>query len=172
MSGFGQDRDHIPEAGDVELSPRTPGLIHLTPDSETTPAAPGGRRRARAAALQALYESELTGHPGAEALRHIAAREHLREDLAGFAADLVRAVEKRRRDLDARIAELAPGRPVEQIDAIDRAILRLALAELDGEDGSSTPPAVVANEAVELAHLYGSDSSPRFVNGVLGAVLR
>jgi N utilization substance protein B len=89
--------------------------------------------------------------------------------MAEFAAELVARVETTRQELDATIAKAAPAWPVDQIPAVDRSILRLALAELGM--GLGTPPSVVANEAVELAKLLASESSPRFINGVLGTVL-
>jgi len=96
----------------------------------------------------------------------------LPDDQLEFAARLVEAVESDRLALDDRIGELAPARPVARIDRVDRAILRLALAELSLEGDDNAPPAVIANEAVEIAKLYGSETSPRFINGVLGTVLR
>ena len=154
------------------LSPRTPGLIHMEPDTESEPPAPSGRRAARAAAVQALYEAESTGHPALTALDRVAERDGLSDDLRKFAARLVGVVETSRLALDDRIAKLAPARPIEMIDPVVRAILRLAIAELTLEDDDPTPPAVIVNECVEIARLYGSESSPRFVNGVLGTVLR
>ena len=72
--------------------------------------------------------------------------------------------------LNALIAQHAPAWPVNQLAIIDRNILRLALFEI-GSKQADTPPKVVLNEAVELAKTFGSDSSPRFVNGVLGSAL-
>lgn len=161
-----------PEPEPEILSPRTPGLIHMEPDSETESPAPSGRRAARAAVVQALYEAESTGHPARTALDRIVERDGLPDQYRAFAARLVDAVETDRLALDARIGELAPARPVDRIDRIDRAILRLALAELSLGGDDPTPPAVIANEAVEIARLYGSETSPRFINGVLGTVLR
>jgi N utilization substance protein B len=66
------------------------------------------------------------------------------------------------------LAELAPEWPVDQIAVIDRNILRIAIYELLFD--MDTPPKVAINEAVELAKTFGSDSSPRFVNGVLGSL--
>lgn len=160
-----------PEPPPEILSPQTPGLIHMEPDSETEAPPPSGRRAARAAATQALYEAESTGHPAGAALNQIAERDGLGDDLRLFAARLVQAVEADRLALDDRIGVLAPARPVARIDRVDRAILRLALAELSFEGDDQAPPAVIANEAVEIAKLYGSETSPRFVNGVLGTVL-
>jgi N utilization substance protein B len=70
--------------------------------------------------------------------------------------------------LDRVVAELAPEWPVDQIAVIDRNVLRIAIYELLFD--SDTPPKVAINEAVELAKMFGSDSSPRFVNGVLGSL--
>ena len=157
-----------PEPPPEILSPQTPGLIHMDPDSETESPAPSGRRAARAAATQALYEADSIGHPAGLALRQIAERDGLADDLLEFATTLVESVEANRLTLDDRIAVLAPARPVARIDRI---ILRLALAELSFEWDDQAPPAVIANEAVEIAKLYGSETSPRFINGVLGTVL-
>ncbi len=82
---------------------------------------------------------------------------------------LVSTVVRNRKALDALIQKHAPAWPVEQIAVIDRNILRMALVELSEAIG--TPPKVAINEAVELAKIFGSDNSSRFVNGVLGAVL-
>lgn len=161
-----------PEPPPEILSPQTPGLIHMDPDSETESPAPSGRRAARAAATQALYEADSTGHPAGLALRQIAERDGLAEDLLEFATALVESVEANRLTLDDRIAVLAPARPVARIDRVDRIILRISLAELSFEWNDKVPPAVIANEAVEIAKLYGSETSPRFINGVLGTVLR
>ncbi|MDP6822034.1 MAG: transcription antitermination factor NusB [Dehalococcoidia bacterium] len=166
--------DDIPEpdAPPEILSPTTPGLIHMEPDSETEAPPPSGRRAARAAATQALYEAESAGHPARLALEQIAERDGLADGLRAFAVRLVEAVESTRLQLDERIAVLAPARPVARIDRVDRTILRLALAELSFEGDGRAPAAVIANEAVEIAKLYGSETSPRFINGVLGTVLR
>jgi len=86
-----------------------------------------------------------------------------------FALGLVEECESGRSDLDKRIAKAASQYPTDQMSLVDRSILRVALAELNMQD--SAPERVIANEAVELAKLFGSDSSPKFINGVLGALL-
>lgn len=153
------------------LSPHTPGLIHIEPDVEIESETPTGRRGARAAAVQALYEAESIGHPASLALEQIAERDGLSDDLKDFAEKLIESVEGNRLNLDDRLSVLAPARPVARIDLVDRTILRMALAELVFLGDDDSPPAVIANEAVEMARLYGSETSPRFVNGVLGTVL-
>ncbi len=129
------------------------------------------RTRARALALKALYEIDLTGHPPGAVLEARLAEEDLEPRLAAFARRLVEGVLPMRPWLDQYIAQHAPEWPVEQLPVIDRNILRLALWEMS-LDPENTPAKVVINEAVELAKTYGGASSPRFVNGVLGSLAR
>ena len=127
------------------------------------------RTRARSIALQVLYEVDLTGHPPGTVLRHRLEETPLaNERLEAFVRRLVFGVVPLRPHLDEYIARYAPEWPVEQIAPIDRNILRIALWEMTLDD--ETPLKVAINEAVELAKTYGSDSSPRFVNGVLGSL--
>jgi len=90
------------------------------------------------------------------------------ERLQDFAMDIVRGIVPIRAKLDEYIAEHAPEWPIDQVSTIDRNLLRIALWEfiVYGE----TPIKVAINEAIELAKIYGSDSTPRFVNGVLGSL--
>jgi N utilization substance protein B len=94
----------------------------------------------------------------------------LPDDLAEFARQIVFGVLPLIPDLDVLIAKYAPEWPLDQIAAIDRNILRIAFWEFAIQ--METPIKVAINEAVELAKLYGSDSTPRFVNGVLGSLVR
>jgi transcription antitermination protein NusB len=93
----------------------------------------------------------------------------LPESTEDFARKLVVGVQSYRTYLDSIVGELAPEWPIEQIAAVDRNVLRIAIYELlfDPE----IPPKVAINEAVELAKMFGSESSPRFVNGVLGTLV-
>lgn len=124
------------------------------------------RTRARAVALQVLYEIDLVGHPAGIALHYRLEEEPLDDRLAGFVTELVTGVYPLFDELDTFIAEHAPEWPLEQVAIIDRNILRIALWEF--AVNTDTPTKVAINEAVELAKIYGSDSSSRFVNGVLG----
>jgi N utilization substance protein B len=126
------------------------------------------RRRARVAALQALYESDMSTHAALAALDRLADEERLSEELTAFARSLVEGVIEQRSAIDDVIRQAAPQWPVEQISAIDRNILRLAIREILMNNGAPVRAAI--NEAVELAKSFGSDSSARFVNGVLGSV--
>jgi len=128
----------------------------------------GGRHKARTLALQALYEIDMVGHDPEATVDHLLEEERLTEENAAFARDLVRGVTRYRDKLDVHIHRFAPAWPVEQIAVIDRNILRLAIFEILLDN--RVPVKVAINEAVELAKEFGSDNSPRFINGVLGAV--
>jgi N utilization substance protein B len=126
------------------------------------------RTRARSLALQVLYEVDIANHPPGEIYKLRLEEAPLTDDLAEFARQIIFGVLPITSTLDHLIAKYAPEWPLDQIAAIDRNILRMALWEFAvfGE----TPLKVAINEAVELAKLFGSDSAPRFVNGVLGAL--
>ena len=126
------------------------------------------RTKARSLALQALYEMDMTQHSPAEVFTARLQETPLADELAEFARQIIFGVHPLIEPLDIAIARYAPEWPLDQIAAIDRNILRIAFWEfaVQGE----TPIKVAINEAVELAKLYGSDSAPRFVNGVLGAL--
>lgn len=126
------------------------------------------RRHARILALQALYEIDTTQHPPGTVLDQRLADDPLPEDGQAFVRDLITGVLQHKAELDAMIQRYAPEWPVEQMAVIDRNVLRIAIYEF--YIGKLTPTKVAINEAVELAKLFGSDSAPRFVNGVLGAV--
>lgn len=127
------------------------------------------RRRARSLAIQVLYEVDSVAHSADEVItRHIQANETLGPEGAAFVTRIVKGTLESKRSLDRLIAECAPEWPVNQLAVVDRNILRLALWEfaVSGE----TPVRVAINEAVELAKRFGSDSAPRFINGVLGTL--
>jgi N utilization substance protein B len=126
------------------------------------------RTRARSAALQALYEIDIIGHPLDQVIQERIEDAELDPNLAQFAAHIVSSVWPIVGILDYFIAEHAPEWPLEQVAIVDRNILRIALWEFAVY--GKTPIKVVINEAVELAKVYGSDSTPRFVNGVLGSL--
>ncbi len=126
------------------------------------------RTRARALALQALYEIDMSNHPPAEVYKTRLEEMKLADDLAEFSRQIIFGILPLTHDLDQLIARYAPEWPLDQIAAIDRNILRLALWEFAVY--RETPIKVAINEAVELAKQFGSDSAPRFINGVLGAL--
>jgi N utilization substance protein B len=128
------------------------------------------RRKARVAVLQALYEADVSHHRAGEALDRRLGEQNLPEPVEMFARKLLVEVLRHRQQLNTLITHHAPEWPLDQMAVIDRNILRIALVEL-GDPLFETPVKVAINEAVEMAKLFGSDSSPRFVNGVLGAIM-
>ncbi|MBI2852065.1 MAG: transcription antitermination factor NusB [Chloroflexi bacterium] len=127
----------------------------------------GSRHRARALALQALYEIDITGHRMEEVLDRMLAEKALGTEPADFARMLVEGVLQHQSEIDDRLQGFAPAWPLSQMPAIDRNILRLAIFEILIDN--NVPVKVAINEAVELAKTFGSESSPKFVNGVLGS---
>ena len=126
------------------------------------------RRKSRVAVLQALYEADVSGHDAVASLARLTAEEALSEAQSEFARQLLEGVLSDREAIDDIIRRAAPQWPLEQLSAIDRNILRLAIREILMNNGA--PIRVAINEAVELAKSYGSDNSAKFVNGVLGSV--
>ena len=124
------------------------------------------RRRARSLALQALYEIDSVGHPEEEVIARYGA--DLSPEAWEFMIQLVHGTLESESEIDVLLEESAPEWPISELAVIDRNILRLSIWELLiwGE----TPLKVAINEAVELAKRFGSDSAPRFVNGVLGTL--
>lgn len=127
------------------------------------------RTKARAVALQALYEYDLSGHPAGVILEHRLGKISLDEKYVSFVREIVNGILPIIPILDNLIAEQAPEWPLDQVASIDRNIIRIALWEF--AVGKCSPVKVAINEAVELAKIYGSDSTPRFVNGVLGSLV-
>jgi N utilization substance protein B len=124
--------------------------------------------------LEALYEGETSTHDP-EVVYNRRVVEIAEEDPevaapgpSGFGRGVLRGILKRRDELDGYIAAAAPKYAVNTLPVVDRNILRLAIWELLSDN--SAPVAAVVNEAVELAHRYGGESSPAFVNGVLRTV--
>ena len=128
----------------------------------------GARRKARAIALQALYEVDSVSHEVEAVIVYLLAEGRLSEENNAFVRELVSGVIQNREKIDDNIQSFAPAWPIEQIAVIDRNILRLAIFEILFDN--KVPVKVAINEAVELAKNFGSDNSAKFVNGVLGSV--
>lgn len=129
----------------------------------------GGRHPARRLALQTLFEIDFNRADARGTWERGAFRAGLTEEAARFAWDLIDGVLGHRKELDAEIATLAPEFPIDQMPRIDRNVLRIALYEL--RVLGDAPAAAIIDEAVELAKLFGSEASPKFVNGVLATAV-
>jgi N utilization substance protein B len=126
------------------------------------------RTRARSIALQVLYEIDMTGHPPELVIAERLSETPLEDNLGDFARKIVFGIQPIVKELDEIIARHAPEWPLDQVAVIDRNIMRIALWEI--AVSNQTPLKVAINEAVELGKIYGSESTPRFVNGVLGSL--
>jgi N utilization substance protein B len=126
------------------------------------------RTKARGLALQVLYEIDMSNHPADQVLTERLEDDTLDSALAEFSRQIVFGVLPLMEKLDNFIAQHAPEWPMDQLAVIDRNILRIALWEF--AVSGCTPIKVAINEAVELSKQFGSDSTPRFVNGVLGSL--
>jgi N utilization substance protein B len=118
---------------------------------------PPGRRAARREALFVLYQWDLTGRP----------IESQPEEIDPFARELAEAVVGREPELDRRIDEVSEGWPADRLGVLERNILRIGIAELEGD---TVPPEVAIAEAVALARRYASPEAARLVNGILARV--
>ena len=127
------------------------------------------RTKARGIALQVLYEIDLAGHLPSIVLEQRFTEEGIEDPKQiEFSTKIVMGVYPIKENLDAHIALHAPEWPLDQVATIDRNIIRIALWEFAVE--KCTPLKVAINEAIELSKMFGSDSTPRFVNGVLGSL--
>ncbi len=128
----------------------------------------GVRRQGRIIALQTLYEYDSTHHLTDDVLNRHAAQRHLPSRVVDFAQELLEGVLTHLPAIDAEIQKAAQEWPLQQMAKIDKNILRLAIYEI--LFNNTVPAKAAINEAVELAKMFGSDTSSRFVNGVLGTI--
>ncbi len=128
-----------------------------TPDADTAP-----RHQQRERALSLLYEAELKGDDP------VTVADALVVPPDPYVRTLLEQSVATKEEAERRIAAASVGWPLDRMAVIDRLVLRLAVAEL--LDPGGPPPAVVIDEAVELAKTYSTDESGRFVNGILAAI--
>ena len=127
------------------------------------------RSKSRSLALQTMFEIDLTEHHVDDVLDNLMVESDLDKDYLDFTRNIVCGVIDKQKQIDYLISQCATERHVGDLSPLDRCVLRMVILELI--DFPDTPPKVVVNEVVELAKIYGSDNSYKFVNGVLGAVL-
>jgi N utilization substance protein B len=126
------------------------------------------RHQARTIALQVLYEADIAGHGTREVLSRYLEDLTVPQPVRRYVERLVTGYVEDRERIDNEIGTAAPAFPVDQLPAVDRNILRIAIYELMSE--SDVPLKAAINEAVELAKRFGGENSSRFVNGVLGTI--
>jgi len=137
---------------------------HMKTKQSTNP-----RRIPRIIALQALFESDVSGHSVTECLTRLLTDSNMSSKLRNFARDLVLGVENNRSYIDSIITKHAPAFPIRLINAVDRNILRIAVYEIQCKQ--KVPLKAATNEAIEVAKTFGAENSHRFVNGVLGSII-
>ena len=131
------------------------------------------RRKARELALQVLFHIDFTGGDPAEVMASVYGmqEEEIPESVNDYVKWVVTGTLSRKDEIDLLISELARDWKLERMGGVDRAVTRMAIYEIKfGED--KVPPRASVNEAVELAKHFGSDESGRFVNGILGSLVR
>ena len=121
------------------------------------------------AVLQVLCEVDSVRHDAGDVLDRRVVDEKFSPSAEDFVQKLSWGVLENLQEIDKIISEFAPNWPLSQMAIVDRNLLRVAIYEIVMD--SDTPPKVAINEAVELAKVFGSESSPKFVNGVLGSVM-
>ena len=165
MNKLFADSDDAPAGSKDKLAAIAGG----EPAGERVQKMPAGRRGARAVAVQALFEADVTARPARGLVDRLAAESRMSDQHKAFASELAGEAEARRAEYDAAINKVARDYPADRMAVVDRNILRAALAEL--KLYPDTPRAIVIDEAVELARLFGSEGSRGLVHGTLGALL-
>jgi N utilization substance protein B len=129
----------------------------------------GTRRKSRELVLQMLFQADM-GKQSADQVRKTfwAERKDVEEDVRGFADDLFRAADERAADINEQISKHAAHWKMERMAAVDRNVLRSAVAEMLAFP--KTPRPVVINEALEIARKFSSPESVNFINGVLDSI--
>lgn len=134
------------------------------------------RHLQRSVAMQSLYEWDFRNCTSGDADgivdRNLGEFAPGIEETPEYPKRIIDGVIKEQSTIDALIEKCAPEWPIDQIASVDRAVLRLGIFELLYGNYDEVPPKVAINEAIELAKTFGSDSSPKFVNGVLGTIYR
>ena len=131
------------------------------------------RRKAREIALQVLFHIDFTGGSPEEIIPAVYSMQDIEfsESVNDYVEWIVAGTLAHRDEIDRQISELAKDWKLERMGGVDRAITRMAIFEIKyGEE--KVPPRAAVNEAVELAKHFGSDESGRFVNGILGSLVR
>ena len=128
------------------------------------------RRKARRVALQVLFARDFHQDKLDDLVEQLFEQNNISMEHKSFVRCLVEGVASRWRDLDIHISSLSRDWKIDRISLVDKNILRLAMFELLYME--ETPVAVCVNEAVELARKFGTDKSPKFVNGILGSFVK
>ena len=144
--------------------------LPLDEDAPDFQAIPRDKTGARAAAVLSLYQSDLTNRPVRQCVDWVASEIGLNKKTSRFVYSLATEVENRRTELDRRLNRYSKGRTMSETSPVVRNVLRAGLVELDMYPKTRT--AVIISEAVKLSQMFDAQGTGRFVNGVLGALVR
>ena len=129
----------------------------------------GARSKAREIAMQVLFEQDTSSHSIKKSLAARSKSKDVCQESAIYATKLLNMISENIQQIDDLISKFAPSWPLDQMPSVDRNVLRIAIAEIIGK--SDTPPKVAINEAVDLGRVFGTEKSPKFINGVLGSLI-
>lgn len=128
------------------------------------------RRAAREEAFKVIFQVDLGKNPWVEALSRVLEDSSLSEESRLFLKQLVEGTMTHLSEIDAEISKYAQDWKLDRMLSTDRNILRMSIYELKYQ--KDIPAGVTVNEAVELAKIYGDEDSGRFINGILGNIIR
>jgi len=130
------------------------------------------RHLSRTVSMQTMYEWEFRNFPDLEEImaRNIAEFEKDVDQV--YVHKVVHGIQEHLTDIDTLIQEAAPEWPLDQVAKVDKNVLRIAVYEMLFDTEEDVPPRVSINEAIEIGKTFGSESSPKFVNGALGYIYR
>ena len=149
---------------------RARGDSNINSEAPDFAAIPRDKTGGRAAAVLALYQSDMTNRPVDQCLPWVANEIGLNKKIVRFAQTLAKEAEDHRTELDNKLNQFARGWTMAEASPVVRNVLRTALVEIDEYPRTST--AVIVSEAVKLSQMFDTHNTGRFVNGVLGAVVR
>jgi N utilization substance protein B len=130
------------------------------------------RRKAREMALQTLFQLDYNNTGKEEALQTVLSEQNsVAENTRKYTENLVIGTQEHLNEIDKIIGEISNEWKIDRMPGIDRNIARMAIYEMRFGN-ESLPPNVIINEAVELAKLFGTEESSRFVNGILGSLVK
>ena len=127
------------------------------------------RSKAREIAMQVMFEKDTSSHPIQRSLKLRIQAKDVCQESEIYATKLLNIINENIQQIDDLISKFAPSWPLDQMPSVDRNVLRIAIAEIIRK--SDTPPKVAINEAVDLGRVFGTEKSPKFINGVLGSLI-
>ena len=127
------------------------------------------RSKAREITMQVLFEQDTSSHSSKKSLKARSQSKDVCQETEIYATKLLNMIGENIQQIDDLISKFAPSWPLDQMPGVDKNVLRIAIAEIIGK--GDIPPKVAINEAVDLGRIFGTEKSPKFINGVLGSLI-